>query len=123
MTYAADHAMALEMIRESGSAVTFQTGTPGTHDPETDLHTSPTTATVTGYAIKVRPDRGDEDVYRAAGLSVDRVVTLLFGPSTFGSVPEIGARVTWGSDALTVRTRSTVAPDGTAILARLGCVK
>ena len=73
MTTAADHADAYAMVAEEGAAVTFSTGTPGTHDPETRLFTSPTTATVTGVAIRVKADRQQEDAYRAAGLTVDRV--------------------------------------------------
>ena len=123
MAYAADHADALSSIREAGAAVTFQTGTPGTHAPTTGLFTTPTTATVPGVALRVTANRREEDAYRAAGIVSDRVVALLFAPTTFGSLPTLGATVTWNGETLTVKGVTPVAPDGTAILARLWCVR
>ena len=123
MTTAADHADAYAMLAEEGAAVTFSTGTPGTHDPETGLFTSPTTASVTGVAIRVRANRTEEDAYRAAGLSVDRVVTLLFAPTTYGSLPTLGSTVTWASETLTAKGITSLAPSGTAVIARVWCVR
>ena len=123
MTTAADHADAYAMVAEEGAAVTFSTGTPGTHDPETGLFTSPTTATVTGVAIRVKADRQQEDAYRAAGLTVDRVVCLLFAPTTYGSLPTLGSTVTWASETLTVRGITPLATSGTALLARIWTVR
>jgi hypothetical protein len=122
--YAADHADALEMIREAGSAVTFQTGTPGTHDPATGTFTSPTSTTVTGYAMRVSAGRDDEVHYRAEGLTVGEVITLVFAPTTMGQLPTLGATVSWASETLTVRALRPTAPnDEGAIIAKVGCVR
>ncbi len=122
--YAADHADAYEMIREAGSAVTFQTGTPGTHDAATGTFTSPTYTTVTGYAVQVSAGRDDETHYRDAGHTVGKVVTLLFAPTTMGQLPTLGATVTWASEVLTVRALRPTAPNSEgAIIARVGLTR
>lgn len=124
MTYATDHAMALEMIREAGSAVTFQTGTPGTHDPSTGTFANPTSTTVTGSAVRISAGRDDEEHYRAEGLTVGKVITLLFAPDTLGSLPTLGATVTWAGEKLTVRALRPTAPNSEgALCARVGCVR
>lgn len=104
--------MALEMLTEAGASVTFQTGTPGTHAPSTGLFTSPTATTVAGQAVEVRPSRAEQDQYRLAGATLDRVVTLWFVPTTFGEAPVVGARVTWAGEVVTVRGVTRIAPDG-----------
>lgn len=120
MTYAADHADALADLQSSGAAVTFTTRT-ATHDAATDTWSGTSATTVTGAAIRVTPTAAERDRYRAAGLTVEQVVTLLFAPATFGSLPTVNATVVWGGSTLTVRDIGPLAPDGTAILARVGC--
>lgn len=123
MTYAATHDFAFGLITAKGAAVTFSTGTAGTHDPDTGTFTSPTTSTVTGSAIAVAPNRTEQDAYRLAGLSADRALTLLFAPTTFGSLPTLGATVTWAGDVMTVKGITPVAPDGNGIVARVWCAR
>ena len=122
MPYTADHADALASIREAGAAVTFTTRT-ATHAPTTGLFTTPTTSTVTGYAMRVKANREQEDAYRTAGIVSDRVVALLFAPTTYGSLPTLGATVTWNGESLTAKGVTPVAPDGTALLARVWCIR
>lgn len=109
--YAGDHAFALAELASAGTAVTF-TRTAEGYDPATDLVT-PTTTTVAGQAIQVRPSY---ERYRALGLVVDDVRRLLFAATTFGARPAVGDRVTWGGDALTVRDIEPVSPDGTLVV-------
>lgn len=112
--FAADHAGALADLAEAGASVTFTLTTPGTYDAATDTHSSPTTSTVTGSAIKVS---GRPKKYEALGLRESEAPTLLFAPTTYGQLPALGASVAWGSATYTVRDVDSVAIDGTAIIA------
>lgn len=114
MSYTSDHAAALQMVEEAGSAVTL-TKTTTTYDAATDTHT-PSTQTVAGKAVQVpgRPRR-----YEALGLVESKAPTLLFVPDTYGSEPELGATLPWAGEVHTVRDVEPTAPDGTLILARL----
>lgn len=112
--YAADHAGALADLTEAGAAVTFTRTTPGTYDAATDTHTAPVTSSVTGSAIKVS---GRPKKYEALGLKESEAPTLLFAPTTYGSLPALGASVTFGGTTYTVRDVDSVAIDGTAIIA------
>ncbi len=116
MSYAPEHASALADVTAAGSAVTFTWRTPGVHDPATDTFTTAATVTVAGYALRVR---GDPDRYRALSLVEAQAPTLLFTPTTYGALPALGASVTWGGTVYTVRDVAPLAPDGTAILARV----
>lgn len=120
MTYAAEHVDALADLREAGAAVTFTHPT-RTHDAATGTFSASADATVSGYAMRVSPNQAERDRYRALSLTVEKVVTLLFAPSTFGALPDVNATVVWGGETLTVRDVGPVAPDGTAIISRIGC--
>jgi hypothetical protein len=63
--------------------------------------------------------KGDPDQYRDLGLIAAQAVTLLFAPSTYGSVPDLDHSVTWGGEVYTVKDRKPLSPDGTAILSRV----
>lgn len=110
----AAHASALRQVKAAGAAVTF-TKVARDRDPETGQSTT-TTTTVTGRAVRVsgRPDR-----YQALGLIESKAPTLMFVPDTRGEVPELGSEVSWGGEDHTVRDVDPVAPDGTAIAARV----
>ena len=123
MSYADTHTTALALVTAKGAAVTFTMAGAGTHDPEAGTFTSPTTTTVTGQAVRVRANRTEEEAYRLAGLSTDRVLCLLFAPTTFGSLPTLGATVVWDGDTFTAKGITPVAPDGTAIIARVWGVR
>lgn len=112
--YVASHASALRQVKAAGASVTF-TKASRTRDPETGQSTK-STATVTGHAVRVsgRPDR-----YQALGLIESKAPTLMFVPATRGELPEPGSEVTWGGEDHTVRDVEPVAPDGTAIAARI----
>ena len=112
--YAADHAGALADLAEAGAAVTFALTTPGTYDAAADAFTTPVTSSVTGSAIKVS---GRPKQYQALNLVESQAPTLLFAPTTYGSLPALGASVTFGSTTYTVRDVDAVAIDGTAIIA------
>ena len=62
MGYEAEHAGALEDVRDAGAAATFTHSVEGTYDAPADTWTSPSTNTVTGHAIHTR---GNPEVYRA----------------------------------------------------------
>jgi hypothetical protein len=114
--YASDHAGALLDVTEAGSAVTFTRTNPGTYDATTDTYSSPSTSTVTGDAIQVA---GNPEQYKALELIESEAPTLFFTPDTYGQLPELGDTVVWNSVTYTVRAKQPIAPDGTAIAARL----
>ena len=115
-TYAPDHASALADVADAGAAVTFTSTNPGTLDEATGLYTSGTTTTTAGYAVRVR---GTPKTYVALSLKESEAPTLLFTPTTYGSLPSLNATVAWGGVTYTVRDVEPVAPNGTAILARV----
>lgn len=115
MPYATDHAAALTDVADAGASITFTDVTQGSYDPETDTAT-PSTATVTGSAVRVQ---GDPQMYEALGLVEAEPATLLFAPTTYGDTPALGSTCTWGSSTFTVRAVNPVAPDGSAIIAKV----
>jgi len=94
-------------------STTFTFSTPGTYDPETDTHTTPTTTTITGSAIQVR---GDPEVYKALSLIESEAPTILWVPTTYGQAPEPGYTVTWSNTEYTARNVRTIQPDGVPIM-------
>ncbi len=114
-SYAPDHAGALADLAADGVAVTF-TAHGGTHSPSTGTVSAPTTTTVTGAAVQVTPDRRQ---FAALNLVEGRTVALLFAPTTFGSLPVLGASFSFGGETFTVRSVEPLAPAGTAIAATI----
>lgn len=120
MTYASDHAGALADVKAAGATVTFTLSSPGTYDAATDTYTSAVTTYVSGAAIRVA---GNPLAYQALELIQSEAPTLLFTPTTYGSLPALQSAVTWGGATYTVRSVDPLAPDGTAILARIVVAK
>jgi hypothetical protein len=120
MTFIAEHASALADLLENGSSVTFSYTTAGTYDEATDTTTGATSATVTGAAMRVK---GNPLRYQALGLVQSEAPTLLFAPTTIGSTPPLGSSVTFGGVVYVVRDVDSIAPNGTAILARIVVVR
>ena len=116
MGYATDHAGAVADIRDAGAPVTFSRTTPGTYNATTDTYTAPKTTTVVGHAVGTR---GDPVRYQALSLVELAAPTLLFAPTTYGELPALGSTVTWAGIVHTVRDIQPIAPDGTAIIARI----
>lgn len=116
MSYATEHASALGQITDAGTAVTFTKVVPGEYDAATDTWTDDDDQTVSGYAIRVK---GDPETYQSLGLVEHEAPTLLFAPTTYGDLPALGATVAWGGEAYTVKNVDPLAPDGTAIIARV----
>jgi len=114
VTFAVEHAGALEDIRANGQAVTFASTTM-VYDAANDTSTSSTTS-VAGYAMEVG---GDPKQYERLSLKEEDTLTLLFAATTYGQLPALGSQVTWASKIYTVRHVKKVAPDGTAIIARV----
>lgn len=112
--YATDHAGAVADVAAAGAAVSFTLTTPGTYDATTDTYSTPTTVTVSGYAIETG---NDPDVYIALSLIQSNPATLFFTPSTYGAFPKLGYAVTWGGIAFTVKKVTTLSPDGVVIAA------
>lgn len=120
MGYAATHANALATAKRKGEAVTFSLANPGTHTPSTGTFSGAATSTVTGYAVR---SRGDPKVYEALKLTPREAPTLFFVPSTYGQLPAMNAKVPFESVTYTVRSIDPIAPDGTAIAARVVVAK
>ena len=110
-TYATDHRQALADIRRAGAAVTFSRDAV-TLASATDIVT-PTTTTVTGYAVRVP---GDATRYARGGWTLSAMPTLLVACATYGDEPEAGDVVTWAGVVYTVLDVEPTAPDGSAII-------
>lgn len=95
-----------------------------TADPATGIPT-PSTSTIAGNAVRVRPRVHDIARYDAIGLKVQDVVTLLFTPATYGDTPQPGDTVPWPSTGptFTVRDVNPIAPDGVTIAARVAVTR
>lgn len=116
MSYADDATGARNDLADAGASVTFTQQTPGVYNEATDTFTGAATVTVAGSAMEIA---GDPDTYAALELVQSEAPTLLFSASTYGALPGLGASVTWGGAAYTVRSVDALAPDGVAILATI----
>jgi len=116
MAYTQQHASSHATLKRKGAAVTFTHASPGAYDATTDTHTSPASTTVAGYAIQ---DAGNPEQYKALDLIESEAPTLFFTPTTFGSLPALNDTVSWNSVTWFVRSILPIAPDGTAIAARI----
>jgi hypothetical protein len=116
VSYAPEHADAKGEIADAGASVTFTRQIPGTLDEATGLYSGSSTSTVTGSAVRVR---GNPKTLAALSLKESEAPTLLFAPTTFGSLPLPGDTVSWNSVTYTVRDVDPVEPNGTAIIARI----
>src|SRR3990167_9392536 len=110
--YAQQQAWSYATLKRKGVAVTFTLTDPGTYDPATDLWTWGSTTTVAGYAVRIA---GNPITYARLSLVLSEAPTLLFGPTTAGSLPALGSTVTWRSIVYAVRDVNPIEPDGTAI--------
>jgi hypothetical protein len=106
------------VLARKGVYVTFSHGTPGTYDPETDTTTPGTTATVSGYAMRIS---GDPDEYARLGLVQSEHPMLSFVPDTVGELPSLGWTVEFGNETLTVEDVNPLAMNGTAEAAHIRC--
>lgn len=116
MSYVAEHAGALADVGDAGAAVTFTLQSPGTYDPATDTYSSAVTTTVEGQAIHTR---GNPETYRELSLVESEAPTLLFVPTAYGELPDLGYTVTWANTVYTVKALQPLMPDGTTIMARI----
>jgi hypothetical protein len=125
MSYAAEHADALDDLRGAGAEVTFRKVTQ-THDPATETFTE-SVASVSGYAVRTRAiSQQDRQRYEALGLVSSDVIVLLFTTYTYGDAPELGSTCTWGGATNTYMVRDVDAldPDGSGgILFRVAVSK
>lgn len=109
-----------DVVQKFGQPVTFTRTVSGAHEPETETFGAPTETTISGYALRAR---GDKDTYIRLGLVYAKHPTLVFAPSEDdeGELPESGDTVVWAGKTYTVKEVGPVAPDGTAIMARVVC--
>jgi hypothetical protein len=114
--YAPDHAAALADVADAGADADFTFENPGTLDEATGLYTSASTTTVSGKAIQTK---GESKTYDRLGLKQSEAPTLFWVPDTLGQLPLPDYRITWGSRNLVVRDVDPIAPDGTALAARV----
>lgn len=114
------HVVAKMAAQKTGAAVTFTLQSPGTYTATTDTYASPSSSTVTGTAERVT---GDPERYKALELIESEAPTLEFVPDTYGDVPPQGATVSFGGVTWTVRDVQPVAPDGSAVSARVVVVR
>lgn len=111
MSYAADHASALADVRAAGAAVVFTLETPGVEQPD-GTFASPTTTTVSGYAIE---NGGDPNEYERLKLTTHEAPRLFFVATTYGEEPVPGMACTWAGKRHTVRSAKPFRPDGVAL--------
>lgn len=114
--YARQHATALAKVQAKGSPLTFTLTTPGAEDIATGHRAAPATASVTGFAVRVR---GKPLTYQRLALIESEAPTLEFVASTYGPRPALNSVVQFGGDDFTVADVDPLAPDGTAIISRV----
>lgn len=115
MNLQATHARALAKVKKVGQAVTFTLELPGELVPTTGRYASPSTTTVSGYAIKVKGDSDQSNEFQGGEATEDRPLNLFFVPSTFGNVPPLGSYATFADERRKVKKTRSIAPAGTAI--------
>lgn len=112
--YEDQHDDILADLLEHGAAVTF-TKTSQAYNASTGEST-PIVTSVAGRAVQVS---GDPVAYERLSLTESDAPTLLFAADTYGEIPEVGSRCTWGGRTYTAREVLPDAPDGTAIRCRV----
>ena len=116
MSYAAQHASALRMLRAKGASCTFTKATK-THTASTDAVVTGTPVVLKGAAIRTE---GDPKVYERLQLTEAEAPTLLFASETYGdAAPPLGATTVFGGVGFTVKEVQPVAPDGTPIVSKV----
>lgn len=115
-SYARTHAKTLATLRAKGAALPCTLETPATEAMD-GTRTPGSTVTVDGYAVQ--DDGGDPARYAALGLSLANAPRVLFCAVTYGAVPSVGMRCTWGGEPRTVRDVEPYGPDGVAIYSYL----
>jgi head-tail adaptor len=119
IVYADYHAQLLvAMATEGAPLVTFTKAvTTSRYDAETNtLDTPPVTTTATGYIKRI----GGEPQQRETQSLVEREApTVLFVPTTYGTLPALGASAHVSADDFFLRSVLPIAPDGVALAARL----
>lgn len=102
----------------NATPVTFTKTVPGAPNSSTGAWSgSPTTVSVTGYAV--RAVKGDPDAYARLNLSMTEAPTLDFVPSTMGQSPVQGMDVAFGDDTYVVEQVFPFAPAGQLISAHV----
>jgi hypothetical protein len=97
MSYTADHAAALNDVRNAGAAVSFVLSS----------------TTVAGYAIPLLS--GAPKRFQGRTLVETQGPALFFVPSTYGERPPVNALGDWGGQEYAVKDELPFDPDGTAI--------
>lgn len=99
-----------------GAAATFTYTTPGVYDPATDTTTGGATVELPGVGMEID---GDPNLYVALGLIESENPTILWKPTTAGTLPPLGATVVWGGETLTVKNIKRLAMTGTPEAAKI----
>ncbi len=102
-------------------AVVFTREKPGTFDPLTETHSTPTSSSIACKAVQID---GDPDRYEALGLSLITMPTLLVIPNAVGLAANTDAFVrpgdtVWNNVTMTVKDVDPVAPSGSVVSARI----
>lgn len=119
MSYAAEHARALDLVKRKGAAVTFSRVTQGDYDPLAGTST-PATSTIAGRGVGVRASSpSDQQLYAGLGLKETEAPRILFVPTTHGAEVKVGDTATWAGRTRTARHVDHLRPDGTIILSKV----
>jgi hypothetical protein len=111
------------LVARKGAPVVFTSSetasTGSTYDGATDTSTiTPATPgdQFPGNAMEID---GDPELYKALSLIESENPTLLFTPTTVGSIPPLGAFGVWGGNTYTIKNRKFLAMNGIQKAARL----
>lgn len=104
------------ILSRKGAPAVCSHMTAGTYDPLTGVTTGGTTETLSGSAMEID---GDPDLYSALGLIESDNPTLLFRPTTPGTLPDLGWSIAWGGVTLTVKNVTRLAMTGTPTAAKI----
>lgn len=111
MSYAIEHAAALQELKQAGGSIVFTTEHPGTEQPD-GTFLGRASDTVLGYATE---QDGDPEAYAGLGLVAGEAPRLFVVSEVYGATPSLNQRALWGGQQYTVRSVKPYRPDGTAL--------
>lgn len=114
--YSRQWASALRQMQRKGAPVVFTLVTAGAETIATGTRGPGTSATVAGYAVRVR---GKPLTYQALALIESESPTLEFIPNVYGQLPALNSTAVFGGKSYATADVEPIAPDGVAIGARV----
>lgn len=113
--YSAEHARAYRQVTRKGTDVVFNPSDSDTYSGSGEW-TDGASDTIAGKAVEIP---GDPAEYEPLELIGKDAATLMFVPTTIGSIPQQGFTATWAGKVRTVKQSFPFRPAGVAIMAKV----